>query len=570
MAHFPAYCEGVQTTNLGDETQHPRDQDRIGLPVVTQLLQKSTVFFRICRPSAKNSAEFARGRLGRYRSAMTLPFPEYDSLDGLAIATLVRDGDVRPIEVIEAAIARMDARNPRLNAIVRSLADSARDTANGVSAANQAAPFAGVPMVIKDLQATVAGVPTSSGTGPLQSVVPEHDSELVARYRAAGGVFIGKSNTPEFGLTPFTESVALGPARNPWDISRTTGGSSGGSGAAVAARIVPIGHGGDGGGSLRIPASCNGVFGLKPTRGRMPTGPDHGDVWRGFAQEHVITRSVRDSAAMLDVTAGADIGAPVACPPQTGPFLHDVTREPGRLRIAKTRTPFFGAHVHPDCVAALDDAAALVESLGHDVVDAAPQVDGAALAKSFLTVVAAEARADIEWLGTQLGRTTRRDDVEIATWALGLVGRHFRASDYANAVRHLQTANRMVGRFFTTYDVLLTPTLADPPFVIGALQPTPVEKAALSVLGRLRLGRVLGSGGLLTQMAEQAFGFIPYTPLFNVTGQPAMSVPLFWNADHLPIGTQFVGRFGDEATLFRLAGQLERARPWAGRVPPGI
>lgn len=501
---------------------------------------------------------------------MTLPFPEFDTLDGIAIAQLVRERRVSPLEVTEAAIARMEARNPALNAIVRPLSDSARSTAISLSPDRVSGAFSGVPMVIKDLQATVAGIPTSNGTKVLQSVTPQHDSELIARYRRAGAIFIGKSNTPEFGLTPFTESEALGAARNPWNTERTPGGSSGGSGAAVAARIVPIGHGGDGGGSLRIPASCNGVFGLKPTRGRVPTGPVNGDVWRGFAQEHVLTRSVRDSAAMLDATAGEDAGTPVACPAQLRPFLEEVTTEPGRLRIAMTSTPFFGKHVHADCRAALADAGALLESLGHDIVEAEPEIDGDALAKAFLTVVAAECRADIDWLGAQLGRPARRDDVEIATWALGLVGKHFRASDYASAVRLLQSASRVIGRFFTQYDLLLTPTLADPPFVIGALQPTSTERLALSVLGRLRLGSVLGSGGLLNQMAEQAFGFIPYTPMFNVTGQPAMSVPLYWNTDNLPIGSHLVGRFGDEATLFRVAGQLERARPWAERVPPGL
>ena len=244
---------------------------------------------------------------------MSLPFPEYDTLDGLALADLVRRGEVSATEVTEAALARVAARNPAINAVVRPLDTLAREMARR---APVDAPFAGVPMLIKDLQATIAGVPTSHGTRALQQVIPPHDSELVARYRRAGAVFVGKSNTPEFGLTPFTESEALGPARNPWDTTRTPGGSSGGSGAAVAARIVPIGHGGDGGGSLRIPASCNGVFGLKPTRGRVPTGPDLGDAWRGFAQEHVLTRSVRDSAAMLDVTAGEDAGPPVACPAQ--------------------------------------------------------------------------------------------------------------------------------------------------------------------------------------------------------------------------------------------------------------
>jgi amidase len=503
--------------------------------------------------------------------AMPLPLPEYDTLDGLALAALVRDGHLSPRELLDAALARIDARNPRLNAIVRTLEAQATASLARIPAG---APFAGVPMVIKDLQATIAGVPTSHGTRPLQQVVPDHDSELVARYRRSGAVFVGKSNTPEFGLTPFTESEALGPARNPWDPTRTTGGSSGGSAAAVAARIVPIGHGGDGGGSIRIPASCNGVFGLKPTRGRIPTGPDFGDHWRGFAQEHVITRSVRDSAAMLDATAGEDPGTPVACPRQERPFLNEVTTEPGRLRMAVTTTPFFGRTVHPDCAAALADAAALLRSLGHDVEEAAPPLegplDGQLLARAFLTVVAAEASADIEWLGEQLRRAPRTDDVEVATWALGLLGRHFRASEYAGAVRRLQQATRVVGRFFTRYDLLVTPTLAMPPFTIGALQPTAAERTALALLGRLRLGGLLNAAGLLDQTADKVYAFIPYTPLFNATGQPAMSVPLWWNGAGLPIGTQVVGRFGDEATLFRLAGQLERARPWAERIPPDI
>ena len=274
---------------------------------------------------------------------MSLPFPEYDSLDGLALAALIRTKEISTSEVVHAALARIRARNPALNAVVRVLEQQALSQAAAQRTdAPTDAPFFGVPILIKDLQATIAGVPTSHGTRVLQAVVPPSDSELVARYRRAGAVFVGKTNTPEFGLTPFTESEALGVARNPWDSTRTTGGSSGGSGAAVAARMVPIAHGGDGGGSLRIPASCNGVFGLKPTRGRMPTGPLLGDIWRGFAQEHVITRSVRDSAAMMDCSAGEDPGTPVACPAQARPFLDEVTTEPGRLRIAMTATPFFG------------------------------------------------------------------------------------------------------------------------------------------------------------------------------------------------------------------------------------
>lgn len=498
---------------------------------------------------------------------MPLPFPEYDRLDGLAIADLVRRGEISAIEVTEAALARIAARNPALNAVVRRMDELARDMASQVVPST---PFAGVPLLVKDLQATIAGVPTSHGTRPMQRVVPSRDSTLIARYRRAGAVFVGKSNTPEFGLTPFTESEALGPARNPWDTTRTPGGSSGGAGAAVAARIVPIGHGGDGGGSIRIPASCNGVFGLKPSRGRMPTGPDLGDIWRGFAQEHVLTRSVRDSAAMLDATAGEDPGAPVACPPRERRFLDDVATEPGRLRIAVTTTPFFGGTVDPACAAALADAASLLSSLGHHVEEAAPVVPGHDLARAFLTVVAAEARADIEWMGEQLGRAPHAADVEIATWALGLLGKAFSASDYATSVRKLQVAGRTTGEFHQRFDLLVTPTLATPPFTIGALQPSAAERAALTMLGRAGLGGVLRMAGLLDETAAKVFGFMPYTPLFNVTGQPAMSVPLYWTPSGLPIGTHIAAPLGGEGLLFRVAGQLERARPWIDRAPPGL
>ena len=496
---------------------------------------------------------------------MTLPFPEYDALDGVALADLVRRRELSALEVTEAALARIAVRNPALNAVVRPMDYQARRMAAAVAVD---APLAGVPLLIKDLMATVAGVPTSHGTRVLQQLVPAADSTLIARYRRAGAVFVGKGNTPELGLTPTAESEALGPARNPWDRSRTTGGSSGGAGAAVAARMVPVAHGGDGGGSIRIPASACGVFGLKPSRGRTPTGPILGDVWRGFVQEHVLSWSVRDSAAFLDASAGMDAGAPVACPPQARPYLEEVARDPGRLRVAVTTAPFFGTTVHPDCVAALDDAASLLESLGHEVRQDAPVLDGAALARDFLTVVAVEARGEIEFLGEQLRRSLRRDELEPATWALAEVGRVMRGTDYVGAVRRLQQAARTVGAFFETVDVLVTPTLAQPPIPLGTLKPSGAEETILRVLGGLGLGRVMLAAGLLEQTVAKVYAFIPHTPLFNVTGQPAMSVPLHWNAQGLPIGTQVVARLGEEEVLFRVAGQLERARPWAGRRPP--
>jgi amidase len=320
----------------------------------------------------------------------------------------------------------------------------------------------------------------------------------------------------------------------------------------VAARIVPMAGGGDGGGSIRIPASCCGLFGLKPSRGSTPTGPNFGEFWRGYVQEHVLTRSVRDSAAVLDALWGADPGAP------------------GRLRIAFTATPFLGSHVHDDCRRALDDAVRLLEELGHDVSEATPQFDGEAFAIAFVTVIAAEARAEIELAAQAAGRAPRRADFEATTWGLGLVGKATSASAYASAACSMQMAGRVIGRFLEEYDVLLTPTLADPPPLIGELQPSRREMLLMKAIARLRAGWLLGALDVIKPLAEKTLAFIPYTPVFNVTGQPAMSVPLFWNDAGLPVGVHFAARLGAEATLFQLAGQLERARPWFDRAPPNL
>jgi amidase len=484
----------------------------------------------------------------------------------LGLAALVRRGAVRPLDLVEEAICRLEAEQPRLNLLTRRMFDIARAAA---AAPLPPGPFAGVPFLLKDLQATWAGVPTGCGNRVLSAIAAPRDSELVRRHKAAGLVVLGKTNTPEFGLAPYTEPDLYGPTRNPWDTGRTPGGSSGGSAAAVAARTVPMAHGGDGGGSLRIPASCCGLFGLKPSRGRTPTGPDFGEVWRGFVVEHAVTRSVRDSAALLDVTAGPDPGAPYSATPPARPYLEEVGTPPGRLRIAYTAEPFLGRKVHDDCRRALDDAVALARQLGHEVFEAAPAVDREAWSLAYTTVLAAEARADIEWTARLGGRRPAFADFEAATFVLGLLGRTLHASDYAQAMRYLQLVSRSVGEFFADCDILLTPTLAAPPAEIGALKPTSAERAVLNLVGPLRAGWLLDALGIIKPLAEKSLGFIPYTPLFNVTGQPAMSVPLYWNEGGLPIGVQFIGRNGDEATLFRLAGQLEQARPWFDRAPPG-
>jgi amidase len=496
-----------------------------------------------------------------------LPFTDYARHDGLGLADLVWRGEVSPTEVLDTAVARIEAHNPVLNAVIRKRYEQARAEALRV---DKTAPFAGVPFLVKDLVATIAGDATASGNRALAALTMPHDSELVRRFRAAGLLILGRTNTPEFGLTPYTEPEAFGPTLNPWSAVHSPGGSSGGSAAAVAARLVPLASGGDGGGSIRIPASCCGLFGMKPSRGMTPTGPDLGELWHGFAIEHVISRSVRDSAAMLDATAGADPGAPYAAPVHTRPFLTEASTEPGRLRIAFSRQPFFGRSVHADCIAGLEASARLLESLGHDVEEATPPVDAEACAIAFVTVLAGETRALIEQVSRMLNRKPRAADFEAATYSLGLLGHAFSAASYVDSVYTLQLAARKMAPFFERYDVLLTPTMGAPPAVIGSLQPTPSERRLMRVVNAMNAGWLLKALGAIKPVTDKSFDYIPFTPLFNVTGQPAMSVPLHWNSAGLPIGMQFVARLGDDATLFRLAGQLERAQPWFDRVAPGF
>jgi amidase len=331
--------------------------------------------------------------------------------------------------------------------------------------------------------------------------------------------------------------------------------------------MVPVAGGGDGGGSIRIPASCCGLFGLKPTRGRVPMGPDFGEVWHGAVVEHVLTRSVRDSAAILDATAGPDPGAPYFAAPPERPYLQELGRESGRLRIAFTVHPWLGGTVHPDCAAALLDVARLLEGLGYDVEEASPGLDGTAFARAFLTMICAELGGDLAEAELAVGRKAGPGDLEPATRALGLFGRTLPAARLSHALRLLQRTSRQVAPFFARFDVLVTPTLSAPPVKTGALQPTPRERFLLELLGGLRSGRLLRWARILEQTAAKVFDFMPWTPVINVTGQPAMSVPLCWNRGGLPIGIQFIGRYGDEATLFRLASQLEQERPWFDRLP---
>ncbi|MBM4439047.1 MAG: amidase [Candidatus Rokubacteria bacterium] len=468
---------------------------------------------------------------------------DYEKYDGLGLAELVRRKEVTATEVLDAAIARADARNPVINAINTRMYEQARAA---IQAGLPSGPFTGVPYVLKDLGALYTGAPTNSGSSFWDGFVADHDSEITARYKRAGLVIFGKSNTPELGLCPSTEPRRFGATKNPWKLSHTAGGSSGGAAAAVAAGILPLAHATDGGGSIRIPASACGLFGMKPTRARNPMGPDVGEGWGGASIGHAVTWSVRDSAALLDATSGPDVGDPYWAPPPAGPFLAEVGRDPGRLRIALTTTSFNGAPVAPVCAEAAQAAAKLCAALGHSVEEARPEIDADALGAAVRIVIAANVRATLEARAAVAGRPLTAADVERNTWAFASVGTSTLAWEYAKSINVIHATGRRVARFFAGYDVLLSPTMCQPPQPLGVMYADYTDEGAY---------------------VRAVLGCIGFTSLFNSAGNPAMSVPLAMSRDGLPIGVQFAGRFGDEATLFRLGAQLEAAQPWAGRRP---
>lgn len=465
-------------------------------------------------------------------------------LDATSQSELIRKKEIQSIDLVEATVGRIDRLNPQLNAVITEMYEEARKRANDKL---PDALLAGVPFLLKDLQAAYRGVQMTAGSKYTRDYIPDFDSELVKRYKRAGLIIIGKTNVPEHGIFPTTEPRLFGATRNPWNPTHTAGGSSGGSAAAVASGMVSIAHASDGGGSIRIPASCCGIFGLKPTRARNPLGPNFGDILNGLVVEHALTRSVRDSAALLDVTAGPDLGDPYFAPPMARLYVDEVGISPGRLRIAFTTTPPTDVPVHQDCIAAVQEAAKLCAELGHEVEEASPQLEREKLVKSFITIWAAGHAWLIDGLSSKIGREAGPEDLEPGTWGLVEKGRQVSATAYLAAMQTLQIFARRIAQFMENYDVILTPTLAEPPLPLGSFDSTPEDPQA----GLRRSAR-----------------FAPFTAIYNATGQPAMSVPLYWNSSNLPIGAHFVGRFGDEATLFRLAAQLEAARPWAHRRPP--
>ena len=469
---------------------------------------------------------------------------DYEAHDAISLAERVKSGETTPTALLDAAIERLEKKNPALNAVVIPMLEHAR---RAVAAGLPDGPLRGVPFLLKDLHAAVPGVRLTLGSRLFADFVPQHESEIVARFRRAGLVTFGKTHSPEFGLTTTSESRLFGQTRNPWHPERVAGGSSGGAAAAVAAGIVPAAHATDGGGSIRVPASCCGVFGMKPTRGRTPAGPDAGEGWSGMSAQGAVSRSVRDSAALLDAIHGPDLGAPYAAQPPARPFLSEVETEPGRLRIALQTETWNGAPTHPTCVAAAEDAAKLCASLGHHVEEARFQIDVEPFREATGLIIGASTRATMEDRARALGRTLAPEDVEPGTWLVAAAGAAKDAVSYVRALRTIHRLGRELARFLERFDVLLTPTLAVPPAPLGVLSlsnPNPGESL------------------------RTLFQSVGFTQLANATGNPAMSVPLFWDADGLPIGSHFIGRMDDETTLFRLAAQLEQARPWSDRRPP--
>ncbi len=490
-------------------------------------------------------------------------FKEYDHYDAIGLAQLVRDGQVSAGELCEEAISRIERLNPQLNAVITPMFEQARTAAGGTLPRGA---LSGVPFLLKDILHAFAGVPLTSGSRALKTFVPDRDSEFVARTKRAGLIVLGKTNVPELGLMAVTEPEAFGPAKNPWNLRHTPGGSSGGSAAAVASRIVPIASANDGGGSIRIPASCCGIFGLKPTRGRTPVGPYYGEVWDGAVADLAVSISVRDSAALLDEIQGPEAGAPYTIAPPERPYLEEVGREPGTLRIGfSTRSPI-GTQVHFECVEAVRKAAVLLESLGHRVEEAEPVYDGKALAKCYMTLYFGQVGADLKFIAQELG-TGKANLVEDTTKTLALLGRTIKACDYVASRRQWHVFGQAMAQYLTGYDLFMTPTTAAPPPGIGELAPKAADVAAMKVINALGLGSLLMLTGTVDKLAVKALSKTPFTQLANLTGLPAMSVPLHWTPDGLPCGVQFMGRLGGEAMLFRLAAQLEKASPWFDKRP---
>lgn len=473
---------------------------------------------------------------------------DYDALDATGLAELVATRKASPDELLDAAIARMETVNPDLTAVVQPQIDTARRV---ISVGLPDGPFNGVPFLLKDLGAEARDFPSNLGSALWKDTRYSYDSEIYLRMRATGVVPFARTASPEAGIGPVTEASVYGaPTRNPWDLSRTAGGSSGGSGAAVAAGIVPLAHGSDGGGSVRIPASSCGLFGMKATRARFPDGPASGEGWGGMAIDGFLSRSVRDNAAMMDACAGADLGAPYAAPPLAMSFTEALTRDPGQLRIGLCDTTFDGKPIHPDVRAGVEATGKLLESLGHHVEPYRPEADHQGMMHAWTKIVACGTALSIRSKLARLGRGLQQGDVQGVARGACAYAETISGADYLEAIETVHDYGREMARAMNGIDVLLSATLAEPPAEVGRFHHEREDYAEYRT----------GPGGV--------FDYSPFCAAFNASGQPAVSVPLHWTEDGLPVGMHFAARFGEDALLISLSAQLERASPWADRKAP--
>ncbi|HVP84870.1 MAG TPA: amidase family protein [Rhizomicrobium sp.] len=470
---------------------------------------------------------------------------EYLRYDAVGLAELVAQRDVSPSELLDAALARLDEVNPTLNAVVRTFEPQAR---SAIDDGLPPGPFSGVPYLLKDVTTQMAGEITTNGSRLFANARAADDSALVAAYKRAGFVIFGKTNSPEFGLVGLTEPDLWGPTLNPWDLDRTCGGSSGGAASAVAAGIVPAAQASDGGGSIRIPASCCGLFGFKPSRGRVSMAPQ-GEGWGGLTTLHAVTHSVRDSAAILDASSQPVLGDPYhLAPPQT-PFLDEVKRDPGKLRIAMLDYNLNDTQQDPQCTAAVRETAKLCETLGHTVEQAKLPAELKGLLDTAMTIIGATVAFNLQREADRRGRAIAEDEIEPLSRIVWERGKAVTGVQYAQAVQAMHSAGRIAAQWMAPYDVVLLSTMGTLPIPVGLLKNGVAD---------------------IDQLSAKHANYAPNTHVFNATGQPAMSLPLAMSKEGLPIGIQFAARTGDEAVLFRLAGQLETARPWADRRPSAI
>jgi len=491
-----------------------------------------------------------------------MTFEEYRNQDAIGLAELVRTGETSPIELLNIAINRLEEVNPETNAVIHKLYDFAKDSIGNI---DENTVFAGVPFLMKDIGTHLKGTPMNFGCSGYKNFISTEDSLVTTKIKNAGLITFAKTNTPEFGLTLYTEPKLHGPTRNPWNLSHSPGGSSGGSASAVASGITPIATANDGGGSIRNPAAYCGLFGLKPSRGRVSLGNIISESWQGAVAENCISRSVRDSAAYLDAIIGPGSGEPFIFQKPERSFLEETKIEPGRLKIAYSTEHTLGHEIDQECIDAVQNTVSILKNLGHEVTEVKNPWDKNDLKIGFTTIIFGEVASELRDLEKYLGRKVTSKDAEINTRSMALLGNTFNSGDFAHAKKQWGRLARNIGLFHDDYDLMLTPTNATIPPKIGEQLNTKTEDKLASVITSLGLGKLLKSQA--DKIAEKTFGYTPFTPIANMTGQPSMSVPMHWSKKNLPVGVMFTGRIGEDNILYRLAAQLEKTQPWFDKIP---